>query len=42
MLPRVILHTAVSLNSRIDWFEPDIALFYELVARWHEDATLVA
>ncbi len=41
MLPKVILHTSVSLDSRIDWFEPDAALFYELVSRWHEDASLV-
>lgn len=41
MLPRVILHTAVSLDSRIDSFEPDVGLFYELAGTWKEDATLV-
>jgi 2,5-diamino-6-(ribosylamino)-4(3H)-pyrimidinone 5'-phosphate reductase len=40
MLPRVILHNAVSLDGRIDWFIPDIGLFYELASRWNEDATL--
>lgn len=41
MLPRVIIHNAVSLDSRIDSFEPDLGLYYELVAAWGEDATLV-
>ena len=40
MLPRIILHNAVSLDGRIDWFGPDVAQFYELASRWHEDATL--
>ncbi len=41
MKPKVILHNAVSLDGRIDWFTPDIGLFYELAGRWREDATLV-
>jgi 2,5-diamino-6-(ribosylamino)-4(3H)-pyrimidinone 5'-phosphate reductase len=40
MRPKIILHTAVSADGRIDWFTPDIGLFYRLVGRWHEDATL--
>ena len=40
MLPRVILHNAVSLDGRIDWFTPDVGQFYELTSRWKEDATL--
>ncbi|MFB0534507.1 MAG: RibD family protein [Anaerolineae bacterium] len=40
MLPRVILHNAVSLDGRIDWFTPDIGQFYELASCWKEDATL--
>jgi 2,5-diamino-6-(ribosylamino)-4(3H)-pyrimidinone 5'-phosphate reductase len=40
MLPRVILHNAVSLDGRIDWFPADIAKFYELASSWKEDATL--
>lgn len=41
MKPRVILYNAVSLDGRFDWFTPDIGLFYSLVPRWAEDATLV-
>jgi 2,5-diamino-6-(ribosylamino)-4(3H)-pyrimidinone 5'-phosphate reductase len=41
MLPRVILHNAVSLDGRITKFDADIALFYRLAATWAEDATLV-
>ncbi len=41
MLPRIILHNAVSIDGRIDGFTPDIGLFYELAGRWQEDATLV-
>jgi 2,5-diamino-6-(ribosylamino)-4(3H)-pyrimidinone 5'-phosphate reductase len=41
MLPRVILHTAVSVDGRIDHISPDLGLFYGLIRQWHEDATLV-
>ena len=41
MLPRVILHNAVSVDGRFDWFTPDIGQFYELISTWNEDATLV-
>jgi 2,5-diamino-6-(ribosylamino)-4(3H)-pyrimidinone 5'-phosphate reductase len=40
MLPRVILHNAVSLDGRIDDFAVDLAQFYELTTRWKEDASL--
>lgn len=40
MLPRVIVHNAVSVDGRIDWFTADVGLFYELAGRWNEDATL--
>jgi len=40
MLPRVILHNAVSVDGRYDWLKPDLAQFYELASRWKEDATL--
>jgi 2,5-diamino-6-(ribosylamino)-4(3H)-pyrimidinone 5'-phosphate reductase len=40
MLPHVILFNAVSLDGRVVGFPADIALFYELAARWQEDATL--
>jgi 2,5-diamino-6-(ribosylamino)-4(3H)-pyrimidinone 5'-phosphate reductase len=42
MRPRVILHNMVSVDGRTDGFPaPDLGLFYELVGRWKEDATLV-
>lgn len=40
MLPRIILHNAVSLDGRIDGFPIDLYQYYELVATWTEDATL--
>lgn len=40
MLPRVILHNAVSLDGRIDGFPIDLQQYYELIATWKEDATL--
>jgi 2,5-diamino-6-(ribosylamino)-4(3H)-pyrimidinone 5'-phosphate reductase len=40
MLPRVILHSAVSVDGRIDWFTPNVGMYYELASRWNEDATL--
>ncbi|MBI4304503.1 MAG: RibD family protein [Chloroflexi bacterium] len=40
MLPYIILHNTVSIDGRIDWFAPDIGLFYELTSFWKEDATL--
>jgi 2,5-diamino-6-(ribosylamino)-4(3H)-pyrimidinone 5'-phosphate reductase len=41
MVPRVILHTAVSVDGRTDYFSPDLGLFYGLIREWQEDATLV-
>jgi 2,5-diamino-6-(ribosylamino)-4(3H)-pyrimidinone 5'-phosphate reductase len=41
MLPRVVLHNAVSVDGRIDGFNPDLGLFYGLLPTWGEDATLV-
>ena len=40
MLPKVILHNAVSLNGRIDGFPLDLYQYYELIATRKEDATL--
>jgi 2,5-diamino-6-(ribosylamino)-4(3H)-pyrimidinone 5'-phosphate reductase len=40
MLPRVILHNAISVDGRIVGFEVNIGLYYELAMRWQEDATL--
>lgn len=41
MLPKLIIFNAVSLDGRINNFPADIGLFYSLVGRWKEDATLV-
>ncbi len=40
MLPRVVLHNAVSVDGRMDHLTPDIGLFYQLISKWKEDATL--
>jgi 2,5-diamino-6-(ribosylamino)-4(3H)-pyrimidinone 5'-phosphate reductase len=40
MLPHVIIHNGVSVDGRIDWFTPDIGLYYELASRWNVDAHL--
>jgi 2,5-diamino-6-(ribosylamino)-4(3H)-pyrimidinone 5'-phosphate reductase len=40
MLPRVILHTATSLDGRITNFPADLDLFYSLAAKWNPDAIL--
>lgn len=40
MLPRVVIHNAVSLDGRTDWFTANIEKFYDLTSNWDEDATL--
>ena len=40
MLPRVILHNAISLDGRISGFPIDLYQYYDLAATWKEDATL--
>ncbi len=40
MLPRVIMHNTVSLDGRIDWFTPDIGLYYEIASRFGADIHL--
>jgi 2,5-diamino-6-(ribosylamino)-4(3H)-pyrimidinone 5'-phosphate reductase len=40
MKPRVILYNAVSLDGKLDGFQPDVEAFYGLVSRWGEGATL--
>lgn len=40
MLPRVIVHNAVSLDGRIDGFPADVGLYYELAEPWKVDAHL--
>jgi 2,5-diamino-6-(ribosylamino)-4(3H)-pyrimidinone 5'-phosphate reductase len=36
----MIVHTAVSLDGKIDGFDPDVGAYYDLIATWDEDATL--
>ena len=40
MVPRVILHTAMSLDGRITGFPADLELYYTLAAQWNPDAIL--
>jgi 2,5-diamino-6-(ribosylamino)-4(3H)-pyrimidinone 5'-phosphate reductase len=40
MLPRLIVHNAVSLDGRIEGFPADVGLYYELTERWKVDAHL--
>ena len=40
MLPRVVIHNAVSLDGRIAGFEVDLGVYYELAGRWQADAIL--
>jgi 2,5-diamino-6-(ribosylamino)-4(3H)-pyrimidinone 5'-phosphate reductase len=40
MLPRVILHTATSLDGRITGFPADLDVYYSLAAQWNPDAIL--
>lgn len=41
VLPRVIVHNALSIDGRLDGFAADLGVYYGLISRWHEDATLV-
>ena len=40
MLPKVILHTAMSLDGRITDFPADLGLYYGLAAQWNPGAVL--
>jgi 2,5-diamino-6-(ribosylamino)-4(3H)-pyrimidinone 5'-phosphate reductase len=40
MLPKVILHTATSLDGRITNFPADLGTYYGLAAQWNPDAIL--
>lgn len=40
MLPRVVIHNAVSADGRTLGFAANLDLFYKLAARWDEDVTL--
>ena len=41
MLPKIIIHNTQSIDGRIDWFTPDVDLYYEIATQFKEDATLV-
>jgi hypothetical protein len=41
VLPRIVIHSAVSINGYLDGFAADLGAYYGLIAHWHEDATLV-
>jgi 2,5-diamino-6-(ribosylamino)-4(3H)-pyrimidinone 5'-phosphate reductase len=40
MLPYVVLHSAVSVDGRMDRLDVDMELYYSLVPTWNEDLTL--
>ena len=40
MVPKVILHTATSLDGRITGFPADLDVYYSLAAQWNPDAIL--
>jgi 2,5-diamino-6-(ribosylamino)-4(3H)-pyrimidinone 5'-phosphate reductase len=41
MLPKIIIHNTQSVDGRLDWFSPDVGLYYEIATQFKEDATLV-
>ena len=40
MLPKVILHTEVSVDGRMDWMLDDNFLYYRMIADWKLDAMI--
>ena len=40
MLPKVILHTEVSVDGRMDWMLDDHFLYYRMIADWKLDAMI--
>ncbi len=40
MLPRVVLHTEVSVDGRMDWMLDDDFIYYRAIADWQVDAIL--
>ena len=40
MVPKVILHTEVSVDGRMDWMSDDGFLYYRLIADWKLDAMI--
>lgn len=41
MLPKIILYNAVSLDGRINGFNADVGLYYEIASNWDIDAVLM-
>lgn len=41
MLPRVIVHSASSVDGRSDWFAGDAPLYYEIARAWDTDAVMI-
>jgi 2,5-diamino-6-(ribosylamino)-4(3H)-pyrimidinone 5'-phosphate reductase len=41
MLPKVIIYNAVSLDGRINFFNTDTKLYYEIASKWDVDAVLM-
>lgn len=40
MLPKIILHTEVSVDGRMDWMSDDNFLYYRMIADWKLDAMI--
>lgn len=40
MLPYVVIHSAVSVDGRMDRLDVDMGLYYSLLPTWNEDLTL--
>ncbi|HNT77373.1 MAG TPA: dihydrofolate reductase family protein [Anaerolineae bacterium] len=40
MIPKVILHTEVSVDGRMDWMADDHFLYYRMIADWKVDAMI--
>jgi len=40
MLPYVVIHSAVSVDGRMDRLAVDMGLYYSLLSTWNEDCTL--
>jgi 2,5-diamino-6-(ribosylamino)-4(3H)-pyrimidinone 5'-phosphate reductase len=40
MLPRLVVHNAISIDGRMDGFTADVRLYHELMERWKPDAHL--
>ena len=41
MLPKVIIYNAISLDGRINFFDTDSKLYYEIASKWNVDAVLM-